>query len=170
MHIGYVSQAGRGATDRVLAAVVERLEQRSIHLAGTVQSNIERTARHVCDMDLRILPDGPTFRISQDLGAVATGCRLDSGALEQAVFEASRRLDGARILIVNKFGKSEAEGRGFRGLIAEGLARGLPVLVGVNGLNLPAFQEFAGDLARPLDADPERIVEWACSRLSLATI
>ena len=57
---------------------------------------------------------------------------------------------GARLLIVNKFGKHEAEGRGFRSLIAEALASGLPVLLGVNQMNMHSFQAFAGDMAEPL--------------------
>ena len=65
--------------------VVARLEGAGLRLAGTVQTNSENCDRGKCDMDLRVLPDGPSFRISQDLGAASRGCRLDAGALETAV-------------------------------------------------------------------------------------
>ena len=97
-----------------------------------------------CDMDVRVLPQGTTLRISQSLGRGARGCRLDADALETAVTLVDAALEnGADCLIINKFGKQEANGRGFRNTIAEALVRELPVLVGLNGLNLEAFQTFA---------------------------
>lgn len=165
MQIGYVSQTGRGASDAVLAEVAALLTAQGLQLAGTVQSNAERPDRAVCDMDVRVLPDGPSFRISQDLGNHAKGCRLDPGALELAVAAATARLDGADLLIINKFGKLEAEGRGFCALIADALGRGIPVLVGVNGLNRAAFERFAGGLAVACGSDPRDIANWAGSHL-----
>lgn len=161
MRLGYVSLKGRGATDACLMEVVARLRAAGVDLAGTVQTNPDRAGRDKCDMDLHILPDGPVLRISQDLGNGARGCRLDSGVLETAVAEAGRRLDGAALLVINKFGKQEAEGRGFVPLIAEALGRGIAVLVGVNALNLPAFAEFTEGMAEPLSPDPAQIARWA---------
>jgi hypothetical protein len=165
MQLAYVSLPGRGATDALLAAAVARVCARGITPAGTVQTNPPCAGRDKCDMDVHVLPDGPVLRISQDLGAHARGCRLDSAALETAVAEAERRLDGAAIVVINKFGKQEAEGRGFVPLIAAALDRGLPVLVGVNALNLPAFEAFAGGLALPLPAEAGAIADWAESRV-----
>ncbi|MFC7704220.1 DUF2478 domain-containing protein [Plastorhodobacter daqingensis] len=162
--IGYVSLPGRGATDDCLAAAVAALARRKVALAGTVQTNPERADRDKCDMDLRVLPDGPVLRISQDLGRHARGCRLDGGVLEQAVAEVAARIDGAALLVVNKFGKQEAEGRGFVPLIAEAVLRGMPVLVGVNAMNLPAFLAFAEGLATALPADPSAIADWTLRR------
>lgn len=163
MSLGYVSLPGRGANDRFLAQVAARLQDRDLKLAGTVQTNIERADRTKCDMDIVVLPDGPVLRISEDRGNLARGCRLDAGVLEQAVAGVSRAVPGADLLIVNKFGKQEAEGRGMAPLIAEALERNLPVLLGVNGLNLPAFQTFAGGLETALAADIDQVVEWCVS-------
>ncbi len=98
-------------------------------------------------MDLLILPQGPVVRISEDRGDLARGCTLDPGALEQSVAEVQQRLSGSDILIVNKFGKREAEGKGLVPVIGDAVDLGIPVLVGVNGLNLAAFLAFAGDEA-----------------------
>lgn len=159
MMLAHVSLAGRGSNDAFLTLIAARLEGR-LRLCGTVQDNIERADRHKCDMDLRVLPDGPVLRISEDRGAAARGCILDAGVLEAAVLAVQERLDRAELLIVNKFGKQECEGRGFAPLIGEALGRGLPVLVGVNGLNLPHFQAFADGLAQPLPADEAAVVDW----------
>jgi len=161
MRIAYVSLPGRGETDACLAAAVALLAAQGLRLAGTVQHNPPRPGRGVCDMDLQVLPDGPVLRISQDLGTGARGCRLDSGVLETAVAEVERRLDGAALLVVNKFGKQEASGRGMVPVIAEAVGRDLPVLVGVNALNLPAFLEFTGGAGVALPDDPGAIAVWA---------
>ena len=165
MKIAYVTLQGRGRTDELIAAVADRLTAKGLRLAGTVQSNHDRPDRKKCDMDLRVLPDGPTVRISEDRGELARGCILDSGALEQTVFEVERRLDGADILIVNKFGKRESEGKGLASVIAEALHRDIPVLVGVNGLNLAAFLAFAGEEIEGLATCPDTVADWCLSAI-----
>lgn len=165
MKIAYVTLQGRGRTDELIASVAERLTAKGLRLAGTVQSNHDRPDRKKCDMDLRVLPDGPTVRISEDRGELARGCILDSGALEQTVFEVERRLDGADILIVNKFGKRESEGKGLAPVIAEALHRDMPVLVGVNGLNLAAFLAFAGEEIEGLATCPDIVTDWCLSAI-----
>ena len=49
-----------------------------------------------------------------------------------------------RLLIVNKFGKIEADGGGLREAIAEAVDLGIPVLVGVPARNLDRWRAFAG--------------------------
>lgn len=156
-----VSLPGKGETDRFLADLVADLAAAGLRLAGTVQTNPLQQGRARCDMDLRVLPDGPVLRISEERGELARGCRLDTDALEQAVVEVAGRLDGADLLVLNKFGKHEAEGRGLVTVIAAALERGLPVLVGVNGLNLPALRAFAGDFLVELPPDRRAVRAWA---------
>ncbi|NHB77005.1 DUF2478 domain-containing protein [Rhodobacter calidifons] len=160
MKLAYVTLQGRGRTDALIAETAAILAADGVRLAGTVQSNIERPDRRKCDMDLAVLPDGPVVRISEDRGDLARGCTLDSGALEQTVVAVQNRLPGAEVLIVNKFGKREAEGKGMVPVIADALELGLPVLIGVNGLNLAAFLAFAGEGVTALPADPRQVANW----------
>jgi hypothetical protein len=112
-------------------------------------------------MDVKVLPDGPVIRISQSLGREARGCRLDPSALERAVGLVEARLaEGVDCLIVNKFGKHEAEGRGFRTAIAEALSADVPVLVGLNRLNADAFVQFTGGVAVELPPTLEALSDW----------
>ena len=60
------------------------LLEAGLRLAGGVQTSHDRPDRDLCDMDLTLLPDGPALRISQDLGPLAQGCRLDADALAAA--------------------------------------------------------------------------------------
>lgn len=166
MKLGYVSVPGRGANDRFLAAVADALRGK-LRLCGTVQTNIDRADRRKCDMDLQLLASGDVLRISEDRGALARGCTLDRGVLAQAVALSEAALPGAELLIVNKFGKAEGEGQGFAPLIAEALSNSVPVLVGVNGLNLPAFEEFADGLAEALPAERAQVIDW-CLKAGLS--
>jgi hypothetical protein len=112
-------------------------------------------------MDVRVLPDGAVLRISQDLGPQARGCRLDPAALETAVGLVTVSLSsGVDLLIVNKFGKHEAGGRGFRDVIAEAVALDIPVLVGLSALNRPAFETFAEERAIQLPPEPAALMAW----------
>ncbi len=165
MGIGYVIGHGRGATDATLSKVANALIDLGHRPAGTVQSNTGATWDRSCDMDVRVLPSGPTIRISQKLGAGARGCRLNAGALETAVAFVDERLGDADCLIVNKFGKLEADGRGFRETIATAIHMDIPVLVGVNALNTDAFEQFNGGLAQCLEPDVGTILGWMVEQL-----
>ncbi|MDJ0638597.1 MAG: DUF2478 domain-containing protein [Paracoccaceae bacterium] len=165
MRIGYTIGPGRGDTDLLMAALAADIEAAGFKACGTVQINTECGGDGPCDMDVRVLPDGPVIRISQSLGPNARGCRLDPGALETAIAACEQRLDEADVLIVNKFGKQEALGRGFRGLIAEALGREIPVLVGLNGLNREAFDDFTGGAAEEIAADRAILKDWAMAVL-----
>jgi hypothetical protein len=161
MRIACVMAGERGDMDLLLHGFAMRAIARGRRLCGTVQVNSDCGEGRPCDMDVQVLPDGPVIRISQSLGPGARGCRLDPAALEQAVAAAEARLSaGADLVIVNKFGKHEAEGRGFRALIAEAVALGVPVLVGVNALNAPRLAEFLGAEVDRLDPTPEALDDW----------
>ena len=167
MNIAYTMAKGRGDTDLLLYRVAERLESLGYRTAGTVQINTEREDECLCDMDVKVLPDGPVIRISQSLGAGAKGCRLDPAALESAVGFADAQLaKGADVLIINKFGKHEAEGRGFRDTIATAMMNDIPVLVGANHLNLDAFNTFTDASALALEPDEDIIFNWLQMQLA----
>lgn len=166
--LGFVTFTdGIGAANRMLTETAVALERQGLRLAGAVQQNLDRGTGQDCDMDLRILGDGAVIRISQNLGAGSEACRLDTGALAQAVARAEAVLArGADLVIVNKFGKQECFGRGFRDFIAQALARGVPVLLSVPAEQLPGFRDFAGDLAEPVA--PGAALDWCRARIVAA--
>jgi hypothetical protein len=161
MHLAYVMTETRGATDRLLTQFARQLIEQETRLIGVAQTNTECSDSSLCDMDVQVLPQGPTIRISQSLGRGARGCRLDPAALEQAVALVTASLDhNPQLLMINKFGKHEAEGRGFREVIGEALARDIPVLAGVNALNHQAFLEFTDHMGQRLPAESEALEYW----------
>jgi nucleoside-triphosphatase THEP1 len=166
MNIAYTLAPGRGDTDLLLFRVAQKLINQGLKVCGTVQINTEREPEHPCDMDIQVLPNVSIIRISQSLGAGSRGCRLDPDALEKAVALVETELTAnTDVLIINKFGKHEAEGRGFRNIIATALSEDIPVLVGLNSLNLPAFKEFTGGIEIKLQPDEEKIHGWISSTI-----
>lgn len=163
--LGYVVAEGRGAGDAVIRDAAERLAARGLPLAGAVQVNIETDPSRKCDMELHILSGKDVVRINQNLGALSRGCRLDTEGLERAVGLVAAALEkDPALLIVNKFGKQELDGRGFRPLIGEALARGIPVLTAVSPGNVAGFLDYAQDLAERLPPDPQAMVDWCLAR------
>ena len=171
MQIAYTIAPGRGDTDLLLAGVAKSIMAKGLRVCGTTQINTECKPDGPCDMDVQILPDGPTLRISQSLGSGAKGCRLDPAALETAVGLVHTQLgQGADVLIINKFGKHEADGRGFRSVIAEAIAADIPVLVGINRLNLDPFKTFVGSESRNLEPLQTALCDWIESAVKLGGV
>lgn len=159
--IGYLTGAEGARLDTVLARVAGALMAEGWHLAGALGAL--RTAPG--EMVLRLLPGMQDLCISQTLGALAQGCRLNPQALEAAVGLAAAVLDDAQgaqpaLLIVNRFGKTEAEGRGFRPLIGRALSDGVPVLISVSPAHIPAFAAFAGGMEQALPVDAAPALAW----------
>ncbi|OYX44682.1 MAG: 3-dehydroquinate dehydratase [Rhodobacterales bacterium 32-67-9] len=162
--LGYVISEGRGTADRYLAEVVHRLHAEGVAVAGAVQVNSDQSDLQRCDMDLHVIGPGRIVRISQNLGALSKGCRLDPAGLEQAVGLVEATLDATdrpRLLVVNKFGKQEIEGRGFRPVIGRALTEGIAVLTAVNTASLAGFRAFAEGMEQEVPLDIAAILDWS---------
>jgi hypothetical protein len=149
------------SADILIAQCAAALVASGYRLGGIVQSNPHRPGRRRCDMYVKDLLGGDEIKISLDRGNEARGCRLDPGAfaridawVERAVLE---RVD---LLIINKFGKEEARGRGLRPIIADALIAEIPLMIGVSTLNLCDFLSFVGDSATRLEPGIEAITAW----------
>ncbi|MDE3116296.1 MAG: DUF2478 domain-containing protein [Pseudomonadota bacterium] len=147
--------------DALLTEAADRLAAEGYRLGGVVQSSVHRAGRRKCDMYLRDLMSGEEILISLDRGNEARGCRLDADAFARVEVWGERALAaGVDLLVINKFGKEEAQGRGLRPLIAEALLSGIPVMLGVSTLNLYDLQAFAGEAAVRLPAECDAIMAW----------
>jgi len=162
MKIACVSSTKRGGIDSLLSDIADQLQAAGTSLVGIVKTTgYTSSFENGCDMKVRVLPEGPVIKITQDLGAGSNACRLDPGAIANAVscVEASS-FDQADLFILNKFGPEEAAGRGFCSVIGTALELGIPVLVGVGAANKSAFDTFAGELAVTLSDDKKAILDW----------
>lgn len=158
-----------GDIDGLLGEVADVLTAEGHVVRGALQSRGTASGScHCADMDLVTIGSGQPFRISQPLGNGSRGCRLDPGALAScSSFLAQELADGADLLILNRFGRGESEGRGFRDLIASALALDIPVLTAVRPTYAPHWATFSAGLGCCLPAEREAVLNWAREQLGI---
>ena len=143
-----------GSAAPVMQRLARLLSRQGIACAGFIESKVVPEGGGPCDVLLEDLATRETLSLSEDRGACARACRLDASALMDAVSRAEAAVAGGTgALILNKFGKTEAEGGGFRSAIAAAIGRGVPVVIGVPRINLDAWREFSGGLAVEHEVD-----------------
>ena len=161
MHIACITGDGSFPADQLLSEVAARCMAMGLQICGVVQQDRDAAPGRKCHMEIVVLPDGPKLRISQDRGELARGCRLDADALERAVAQTAQRLvPETDLLIVNKFGKHEAMGRGFRPVIAQAVDLQIPVVLAVSPLNREALDHFAEGAVQFLSHDSQAVIDW----------
>lgn len=148
--------------DPPLLAFLDDARRRGARIAGLVQERACDDGQ-CAEQDVRVrdLVTGATLDIMQDLGAEATGCRVDPAAIAVA----ARWLDVARatspdLLAVNRFGRLESEGEGMLAEIGQAFADGVPLIVCVPRRYLAAWDAFACGLDAKLPATRDAIEGW----------
>lgn len=146
--------------DDFLANVGARLRADNVRVAGAIQINGSET-KTCGSMTLVDLSSGTAIDISQQLGSLAQGCRLDTSRLaEFGTLLEGPLPDGTELLILNKFGRAESEGHGLRRNIEHALEAGLAVLTAVRPPYDEAWRQFHGGLAAELDPDLPSVRIW----------
>jgi nucleoside-triphosphatase THEP1 len=147
--------------NRKIVDVVTRLRQRGLVVGGVLQE-METDPDGLCTR-LRIvdLRSGRSARITEDRGKAAGGCKLDPRGLAEITPYITDAIDaGTDLIVINKFGRAEAEGGGLLSCIAEALSRGVPVLTTVRAPYLEAWRAFHGGLAIEIPPSLPRVLEW----------
>ncbi len=152
--------------DGFFAALARAAAMAGLVVTGVVQRDEAVPGRRRCDMHLDIIGSAISVPISVYRGEDARGCRLDLAGLSRAIAVLAQRIAERRpdLLIVNKFGKTEAEGGGLRDIIAAALTDGIPILIGIPARNLPAWRAFAGDYALEAAISDAALSEWLNAR------
>ena len=168
MKIAVVTSKIMGQTDQLISETIKKLESEGVNLSGVVKvlGNESLDGNH-CDMDLRVLPAGPTVRITQSLGKGSTGCRLNPAGIVEAVAAVERNdAEQVDLFVLNKFGPQEAEGRGFCNAIASALEQDIPVLVGVGKGCRDDLDRFVEGMAEYVQPEPEAMYDWCKAAMS----
>jgi hypothetical protein len=153
------------AADKFLAGWGYALRAAGLSVAGLVQLNTFERDPGKCDMAVEELFSGTVLQLSEDRGKEASGCRLDRSILTQAAGLLLTALEEKPdILVLNKFGKVEAEGEGLRDALAKAVELGVPILVGVPFRNLDQWHLFAGDMAEECAVDSPQLQSWLQAR------
>lgn len=149
------------AADKFISALGYKLRDAGVAVAGVVQHNRFVRDRTKCDMEAEELSSGVVLKLSEDRGREARGCRLDRSALSEAASLLSAAIaNEPELVILNKFGKTEAEGGGLRDALAQAVQLGVPILVGVPYRNVEQWRIFAEGLAEECGLGSPRVFDW----------
>lgn len=150
------------ATDDLLATVVRTLQQEGRSVAGFIQRQGCHDDSGHAEMLLEEIPSGNRFCISQPLGRDSRGCRLNPRAIADLAGPLLTAIESRPdLLVLNRFGKGESEGQGFRAVFEKAFLLGIPVLTSVKQIYVGAWEEFAESCSASLPPTLEDILVWA---------
>src|ERR1700680_1715809 len=145
--------------DQILREFAADLRACGYRAVGLVQ-----TGHHCLDaprLSAMLVHTGEELQLFQDLGACAAGCRLDVGQLLDAGAQiASAIEEGADLVIVNRFGRQEREGKGLSFLVERALAADIPVVIAVPGHRFADWIRFADGMSVRLRCDRQILDAW----------
>jgi nucleoside-triphosphatase THEP1 len=155
--------------DRLFEELVDRLRTNGVVVSGVIQRRAEFSDICCADMGLELLSTGEIVQISQPLGKGSQGCRLDPRGLAEITVHLLAELEKKPdLLILNRFGKGEQDGQGFRQLIGQAVELSIPVLTAVRSPFLDDWRNFAGDLSIELSPALPEIEAWCSNILQLS--
>jgi uncharacterized protein DUF2478 len=143
--------------DAVLRAFAAGLSARGLRAVGMVQ------AGQCADSSLSavLLPSGEKLLLAQDFDPAAKGCRLDLARLQNAGERIADAMgQGADVVIINRFGKRERDGKGLGYLIERALDADIPVVIAVSSESFNDWIKFSGGMSVKLACDGVALDQW----------
>jgi hypothetical protein len=154
--------------DGVLRGFARAIGERGCRAVGLIQHGHRIESGSLSAV---LIHTGMQVRLFQDLGAGATGCKLDVGRLLDAAEQVARGLDeGADIVIINRYGKQERAGRGLAHLITHALDRDIPVVIAVPEHRFADWIAFSGGMSVKLPCREDAVLAWWQSIASRAPV
>lgn len=147
----------RDDPDAVLRNFAGELIVRGARVVGMVQ------AGQCADSSLSavLVHNGEKILLAQDFDPAASGCRLDLGRLHNAGERVATALEaGADLLVVNRFGKRERDGKGLLQLMLRALDADTPVVIAVSRAHFADWIKFAGGMCVKLTCDRDALDHW----------
>lgn len=144
--------------DEILRDFAAELNRRGHRAVGLVQ-----LGHHCVDASLSamLVHTGEQLPLFQDLGSCSAGCRLDVGQLLGAGQQIASAIDqGADLLIINRFGRQEREGKGLSYLVERALTADIPVVIAVPSHRFADWIKFADGMSVKLRCDREALDAW----------
>ncbi|MBB1091561.1 DUF2478 domain-containing protein [Rhodopseudomonas palustris] len=162
--LGVVYSDGAAAC-RMISDLGYRLRDAGAMVAGIVPYHATRDGTPRCDMEVEELSSRIILQLAEDQTPQASGCRVDPTAMQDAAALISAAFQKCpELLIINKFGRLEAEGYGLGDVITEAVDLGIPVLIGVPERHIKQWREFSNGLAEEAMIDSPRVQQWLARR------
>jgi Protein of unknown function (DUF2478) len=145
--------------DRLISGFAADLRRSGHRPVGAVQ--LGRSCRAENPLGVVMLPGDEVVRLALRDETHGDGCRLDPDRLATlAVRLAAAIEDGADLVIINRFGRSEAEGKGLIDLVPQALEADIPVLIAVPEQRFGAWLRFSEGMNVRLPCRREALDRW----------
>lgn len=155
IRLATIIHTGGGEYDGLLKEFVDELKEAGWNVQGLLTKHSNKP------MVIYNISDGQEFIISQELGKESLSCSLDLGGLARAAFVLRKALENkADLVVVNRFGTAEAEGKGFIAELLALISEGIAVVTLTHVNYLAAWREFTGGLAVELAPTKEALHNW----------
>ncbi|MEH2669899.1 DUF2478 domain-containing protein [Bradyrhizobium elkanii] len=93
--------------------------------------------------------------------AARAGCKLDLSRLQAAGIRVADALaEGADLVVINRFGKRERDGKGLGFVIERALGADIPIVIAVSRANFADWIKFAGGMSVKLACDRHALDAW----------
>jgi Protein of unknown function (DUF2478) len=151
----YEPEQNPDAVLRAFAIELNALGQRAVGLVQRGQYCTDAALSAV------LVHNGEELPLLQDLGACTSGCRLDVGRLLEAGSRVACAIEaGADLVIINRFGKRERDGKGLCYLIDRALDADIPVVIAVPSHRFIDWIRFAEGMSVKLACDRRALQSW----------
>lgn len=154
--------------DRLLLTICNRLTPH-YRLGGLIQE-IEGSQGGTCATSVRVfdLRTREEFNIWEDRGTCSSGCRMNERVLTEAgsVLDAAIN-DRVDLLIINRYGRAESEGRGLLSSFSRAAIIGIPVLTAVRPPYDQEWSRYHGGSAVDLPCEDLIICKWAAQAIEV---
>lgn len=150
-----------------LRDVVTKLQAVGVKVGGVLQEAEWMPNECCARLHIVDIRSGQTERITQDRGSGSRGCKLDPrglAAISHCITDAIRAKSD--LIIINKFGRAESEGRGLLSCFSDAVTACIPVLTTVREPYIDAWRSYHGGLAAWLPPRTDAIHQWYGSSLS----
>jgi nucleoside-triphosphatase THEP1 len=143
-----------------LLKFVEKLKSSNIRVGGVLQEALFNSAGEIVGLDAVDVATNQRIPISRpsknddecglDVSALAETTRIIRDAINERL----------NLVVVEKFGELEQDGKGLIDEIFQTIAEGIPLLISVPEAALPVWQQRSGDLGSVLDFSEQDFQQW----------
>ncbi len=143
-----------------LLKFVEHLKSQNTRVGGILQEALFDSDGEIAGLNAIDVATGHRIPISRP-AASEDECGLDISALAETTGVIRNAIDeGVELVVVEKFGEQEQNGKGLIDEVMQTIAEGIPLLISVPHAALPLWQERTGGLGGVVAFDEEAFRQW----------
>ena len=158
-----------------LARFVDALKKTTVRVGGLLQEKVPMGQDGMQRVEAVDIATGKRIPINQPTPEKWRNreCSLDVSALAETTATLRQAIqDKVELMVVEKFGDAERDGKGLTDEVLQAIAEGIPVVIAVPDTNLDIWHERSGGMGDVVDCNEEELLSWwssvQCENRSLA--